>query len=181
MTCDDPDARTYFLTLRLADRRSDLLVRRIDDLRRAMRETLVQHPLHIDAIAVLPAVIHLLWTLPPGDCNLAARIGMLKCGFSRAISPPPTHSLARIRRRDKGIWQRHHWVHALRDGADFNRHRNLIYHCPVHADLCAHPRDWPHTSLHRDLMDGAPPPPPAIAWPRDPVFFIEPSHPTTAR
>jgi hypothetical protein len=45
---------TYFFTVNLLDRRSDLLVKRIDILRDAVRRTRTRAPFHIDAWAVLP-------------------------------------------------------------------------------------------------------------------------------
>lgn len=145
---------TFFFTIRLADRSSDLLIRNITLLRRAMRETLERHPFRIDAIAVLPAVIHTIWTLPDGDTNYPNRIGMLKSRFSRRQPMPAHRTLTQIQRGEKGIWQRRYWEHEIRDEADFARHRDLIYQSPVHAGLCPLPQVWPHTSLHRDLAKG---------------------------
>ena len=145
---------TYFFTLRLARRNDDLLVREIDQLRCAMRDTLQRHPFRIDAIAVLPDVIHTLWTLPTGDNAYGLRIGMLKSRFSRAMPMPLHRSPTQIKRAEKGIWQRRFWEHEIRDAEDMKRHRDLIYLSPVHAGLCATPQAWPHTSLHRDLAEG---------------------------
>lgn len=151
---------TFFFTIRLADRSSDLLTRNIADLRRAMRDTMTRYAFHIDAIAVLPAVIHTVWTLPEGDTNYPTRIGMLKTKFSRSQPMPAHRSLTQIQRGEKGIWQRRYWEHQIRDEADFARHCDLIYLSPVHAGLCATPQDWPHTSLHRDLSKVFPAPEP---------------------
>ncbi|MGJ8625504.1 MAG: REP-associated tyrosine transposase [Sulfitobacter sp.] len=151
---------TFFFTIRLADRGSDLLVRQIHHLRRAMRETKERHAFHIDAIAVLPSVIHTIWTLPEGDTNYPNRIGMLKSKFSRSQPMPAHRTLIQIQRGEKAIWQRRYWEHEIRDEADFARHCDLIYLSPVHAGLCPTPQDWPHTSLHRDLSKGSPAPDP---------------------
>ncbi|MEW9919106.1 transposase [Marimonas sp. MJW-29] len=151
---------TYFFTLRLADRHGDLLTRRIDDLRRAMREVLAHRPFRIDAITVLPAAIHTLWTLPPGDADYSSRIVMLKSHFSRAQPLPSHRTPSQIRRGEKGIWQRRFWEHEIRDAEDYARHRDMIYLSPVQAGLCPRPQDWPHTSLHRDLKNGPAPPHP---------------------
>lgn len=149
---------TYFFTIRLADRNDDALVRRIADLRRAMRHTLKHHAFRIDAITVLPSVIHTIWTLPADSVGYPNRIGMLKARFSRALPMPPHRTPAQIARGEKGIWQRRFWEHEIRDSADFNRHRDLIYLAPVQAGLAAQPQDWPHCSLHRDLRRGMPAP-----------------------
>lgn len=145
---------TYFFTLRLADRNDDQLVRRIDLLRQSMRATLARAPFRIDAITVLPNCIHTLWTLPPEDDAYPSRIAMLKSRFSRGCPMPLHRTPTQIRRAEKGIWQRRYWEHVIRDAADFERHRDLIYLSPVHAGLCPRPQDWPHTSLHRDLKQG---------------------------
>ena len=148
---------TFFFTIRLADRADDLLTRRIDLLRLAMRATLARHPFHIDAIAVLPGVLHTLWTLPPVDDRWQIRVALLKSRFSHSLSlaaqgmaPPNGH-------RDKTIWHRDHWAYEIRDAADHARHRALIYLSPVQAGLCARPQDWPHSSLHRDARNAGSP------------------------
>lgn len=151
---------TFFFTIRLADRAGDLLVREIAALRHAMRVTLDHHPFHIDAIAVLPSVIHTIWTLPEGDSDYPTRVGMLKSKFSRNQPMPAHRTMTQIKRGEKGIWQRRYWEHQIRDADDFARHRDLIYQSPVHAGHCATPQDWPHTSLHRDQIKGVVPPAP---------------------
>ncbi|MFC6642588.1 transposase [Sulfitobacter profundi] len=78
----------YFFTLRLAKRDDDALLRHITALRQAMRETLARRPFRIDAIAVLPDVIHTVWTLPPNDNDYGNRIGMWKGRFSRHLPQP---------------------------------------------------------------------------------------------
>lgn len=45
---------TYFFTVNLLDRRTDLLVRHIDALRGAIAQTTQAMPFHIDAWVVLP-------------------------------------------------------------------------------------------------------------------------------
>jgi putative transposase len=151
-------AGCYFFTIRLAPQSGDLLVRHIETLRAAMRYMLGHHPTQINAIAVLPNVIHALWTLPAGDNDYPNRIGMLKSRFSKAMDTPAHRTLSQIQKGQKGIWERRYWGHQIRDLDDFNRHRDLIHLSPVHARLCATPQDWPHSSIHRDTRHGLLPP-----------------------
>ena len=58
---------TYFFTVNLLERRSRLLVERIDGLRTAVRMVRKNQPFHIDAWVVLPDHMHCVWTLPVGD------------------------------------------------------------------------------------------------------------------
>jgi putative transposase len=55
---------TYFFTVNLLDRRSDLLVVQIDALRDAVRKVRTRSPFRIDAWVVLPEHehMHCLWT-----------------------------------------------------------------------------------------------------------------------
>ncbi|APE43086.1 hypothetical protein BOO69_06410 [Sulfitobacter alexandrii] len=147
---------TYFFTIRLAQPGDDLLTRRVDDLRRAVRQTFVHHPFRIDAIAVLPSVIHTVWTLPEDRAGLAIRIGMVKAKFSRNMPFPAHRTPGQIARGEKGIWQRRFWEHRITDHADFARHRDLVHLSPVHAGLVTRPEDWAHSSIHRDLRRGQP-------------------------
>ena len=136
----DPTAARFF-TLRLADPHSDLLLREVDSLRRAMRAARARHGLVIDAIAVLPAVLHCLWHLPQG-CRHASAIGTVKSRFAQ----------------DRRLWLRDSWSHRVAGPEDLQQHRDRIHLSPVLAGLCAHPQDWPHSSIHRALRDGLPVP-----------------------
>ena len=60
---------TFFFTVNLLDRRSDLLVTQIHALRDAVRQVGRHAPFHIDAWVVLPDHMHRLWTLPAGDAD----------------------------------------------------------------------------------------------------------------
>ena len=51
---------TYFFTVTLRNRRSDLLTLRFDDLRTAIRAARTWRPFHIDAWVVLPDHMHWL-------------------------------------------------------------------------------------------------------------------------
>ena len=136
-----------------------LLCDEIHHLRDATRLTLHQMPFRIEAIVVLPAAIHTIWTLPEGDADYSRRWSLLKSNFSRCVPVAPTRSAAQARKREKGIWQSRFWEHAIRDRADYDRHLQMIHASPVHAGLCATPQDWPHSSVHRYVATHGPLPP----------------------
>jgi len=64
---------TGFFTVNLADRRQGYLIRHIDVLRQAVRQTSSRHPFEIIAMVVLPDHLHAIWTLPLGDANYPLR------------------------------------------------------------------------------------------------------------
>ncbi|MFA6041022.1 MAG: transposase, partial [Methylophilus sp.] len=55
---------TYFFTVNLANRESDLLTRYIDDLREVVNHVKKAHPFVIEAMVVLPEHLHAIWRLP---------------------------------------------------------------------------------------------------------------------
>ena len=56
---------SYFFTVVLQDRRSDLLIRKINELRQAFKQVIERYPFVIDGMVVLPDHFHLMMTLPP--------------------------------------------------------------------------------------------------------------------
>jgi putative transposase len=55
---------TYFFTVTLANRRSDLMVREIETLHAAIRAVRQATPFHIEAWVILPDHMHRIWPLP---------------------------------------------------------------------------------------------------------------------
>ena len=139
---------TYFFTVRLQDPRSDLLTAQIGLLRDAVRLCQKQAPFRIDAAVILPSELHMIWTLPAGDADFSSRWRMIKSTFSRHLAPPADLTPVQMRRREKGIWQRRFWEHAIRDAEDMALHQRLIVTASVRAGLVRHPRDWPFGSWH---------------------------------
>jgi putative transposase len=144
---------TFFFTVTLADRCSDLLVRHIDRLRDIYCAVQKQRPFESIAICILPDHLHAIWSLPPGDADFARRWNLIKGGFSRGL-PAASRSASKTAKREKGIWQRRYWEHAIRDDADFERHVDYIHFNPVKHGLVSRVRDWPHSSFHQYVKRG---------------------------
>jgi putative transposase len=144
----------FFFTVVLADRSSDLLVREIDRLRRAYRETQVSRSFETEAICILPDHLHAIWSLPPGDSDFASRWMRIKAKFSRGLPASAVRSASKVAKREKGIWQRRYWEHTIRDEKDFERHVDYIHYNPVKHGLVSRVTDWPHSSFHRYVEHG---------------------------
>ncbi len=145
---------TYFFTVNLLDRRSDLLVARIDVLRGAVRDVRVRAPFHIDAWVVLPDHIHCLWTLPEGDADFPGRWQAIKIAFSRALPATEPRSPVQRRRRERGIWQRRYWEHTIRDERDYAIHMDYIHFNSVKHGLAPTPAEWPFSTFHDCVRRG---------------------------
>jgi putative transposase len=145
----------FFFTLTLADRSSDVLVRHIDRLRRIYASVQKRHPFETIAICVLPDHLHAIWSLPEGDADFPRRWSLIKAGFSRGLAGNRPRSASKITHRERGIWQRRYWEHAIRNDADLERHVDYIHYNPVKHGHVAQVRDWPHSSFHRYVAQGS--------------------------
>jgi putative transposase len=143
----------FFFTVVLADRSSKLLVDEIDRLRRVCRTVQERRPFETIAICILSDHIHALWALPENDRDFASRWNLIKSGFSRGIDAQP-RSVSKILRREKGVWQRRYWEHAIRNEADLERHVDYIHFNPVKHGHVTRVADWPHSSFHRFVERG---------------------------
>jgi putative transposase len=90
---------TFFFTVTLANRRSSVLVERIDGLRKAFSITRSERPFVIDAIVVLPDHLHAILTLPEGDADFSSRWRRIKGHFSKSL----LEARASLKRRPKVI------------------------------------------------------------------------------
>jgi len=146
---------TYFFTVALADRRSDLLVHDIVALRAAVARTRRLHPFQIDAWVVLPEHMHAVWTLPEGDADFSTRWGLIKRFFSASIPRGEARSASRAAKGERGLWQRRFWEDTVRDAEDFARHVDYVHFNPVKHGLATSPGDWPYSSFRHAVARGA--------------------------
>ena len=145
---------SYFFTVNLASRGSDLLVAHIDILRRAYLVTAWEHPVFCDAMVVLPDHLHAVWTLPPGDADFSTRWRKIKARFTRWTGERVETSSSKVDKREAGLWQRRFWEHAIRDEADHAAHAGYCWSNPVKHGLVERAEDWPYSSIHRDIRAG---------------------------
>lgn len=144
----DAAGETYFFTVNMAERGSDMLVRHMDDLRAVKNKVKQAHPFAIVAMVVLPEHLYAIWRLPPGDADYPLRWSQIKAVFSRRLVKDEHIRASRQAKRERGIWQRRHWEHQIRDEADLTRHVDYIHYNPVKHGWVSRPVDWPHSTLH---------------------------------
>lgn len=145
---------TYFFTVNLLDRRSDLLVSHIAQLREAVRVARRRRPFTIDAWVALPDHMHCLWTLPPGDSDFPRRWWDIKTAFSKSVPAREHRSTVMESRGERGIWQRRYWEHTIRDDRDYAVHMDYVHFNPGKHGLVGSPADWPFSSFHRCVAAG---------------------------
>jgi putative transposase len=147
------EGSVFFFTVVLAERPSDLLVNEIDRLRQIYRTIRQRRLFETAAICILPDHVHAIWALPQGDADFSTRWNLIKGGFSRGLDIK-ARSASKVAKREKGIWQRRYWEHAIRNDADLERHIDYIHFNPVKHGHVARVADWPHSSFHRYVERG---------------------------
>jgi len=148
------DGGIFFFTVTLADRSSDLLVRRVNRLRRFYMLTQKRYPFETVAICILPDHLHAVWSLPLGDRDYTLRWSVFKAGFSRGLTEVASLTASKIAKRERGLWQRRYWEHTIRDDADLERHVDYVHFNPVKHGYVSQVRDWLFSSFHRYVERG---------------------------
>jgi len=114
---------------------NDLLIRHVDLLREAVRSVKHRHPFVIHGWVVLPDHLHCVIELPIDDANFAVRWRLIKMHFSKALPLTEPRSQVRVKRGERGIWQRRYWEHLIRNEADFRAHMDYVHINPVKHGL----------------------------------------------
>ncbi len=154
----------YFFTVVTFQRRpifNDAMARSC--LRAAIAKTRKRYPFVINAWVLLPEHLHCIWTLSENDANHSVRWNLIKTNFSREMGhlrSPALQNESRRKHRDGTIWQRRYWEHLIRDERDYQSHVDYIHYNPVKHGLVAAVNDWPYSTFHRYLKDGAYP----VGW-----------------
>lgn len=145
---------TYFFTVNLLERKSDLLIQHIDELREAIKQVRRSRPFHIDAWVVLLEHMHCIWTLPEDDVDYSSRWKAIKIRYAKQIPITEYRSKVRLRKGERGIWQRRFWEHTIRAEQDYAAHMDYVHINPVKHGLVQRVRDWPYSSFHRCVEMG---------------------------
>ena len=150
---------TYFFTVKtLANR--PILVK--EPYRTALHDAInhVRRMMPFQSIAwvLLPDHLHTMWELPDNDANYSLRWSLIKQQVTRRCAGEMHRMPLTESRRSRGegaIWQRRFWEHTIRDETDFRDHMDYIHHNPVKHGYVRHLTDWPYSTFHRYVRDGA--------------------------
>ena len=86
--------------------------------------------------------LHMPCTLPQGDADYSGRIKLIKYYFSYHIAKTERISNSRIKKGERGIWQRWFWEHCIRDEVDYRTHVDYIHMNPVKHGYVDHVKNW---------------------------------------
>ncbi len=140
---------TYFFTLNLLQRRdNDLLIRYINALRYVVKKVRKSHPFIIHGWVVLPDHLHCVIELPSNDADFATRLRLIKSGFSKAVPKTEYRSDIRLKRGERGVWQRRYWEHLIKNEADYQAHMDYVHINPLKHGLVKQVGEWPYSTFH---------------------------------
>ncbi len=108
----------------------------------------------INAWVVLPEQLPSIWTLPEGDDDFSNRWKMIKTHFSKGLKKQERCSAKRLKRGERGIWQRRFWEHVIRDEHDYEKHLDYIHFNPVKQGLVDEVIKWPYSAFHLCVKEG---------------------------
>ena len=144
---------TFFFTVTLQNRKSFLLIKKINLLKEAVRQVKEQHPFQIKAYVILPEHLHMIWELPTDDSDYSMRWKKIKTLFSKGINKSG-FKLLKTKHNEFRLWQRRFWEHAIKDLDDFENHIHYIHYNPIKHNLVHNLADWPHSSFHYYVQTG---------------------------
>ena len=140
---------SYFFTVVTYQRRPVFNEpRHVDLLREAFKHIMESKPFTIDAIVILPDHLHCLWQLPENDDDFSGRWREIKKYVSKRIGADGK------RPKEKDIWQRRFWEHAIRDEIDWRRHVDYIPLQPRQARLGRMPSAMDIFVIPKSLSSG---------------------------
>ena len=136
---------TYFFTVTLRDRRSDLLVRQIDLLRTSWRTARARIPHDVIAVVVMPDHLHAVIRMLDAIDDYPRLWQGIKKGFSRSLPKA---------RAGNSPWQSRFWEHTIRNETDLRAHVDYVHFNPVKHRYVTKVADWQFSSFHRYVRAG---------------------------
>ncbi len=140
---------SYFITV-VTHRRNPILIKNIELLREAFRESKKKYSYTIDAIVIMPDHLHMIIT-PKEAEEYSKIVSFVKRYFSRQCDPRYyTHlnqSNSRWRRGLKPIWQKRFFEHTIRNDVDMREALQYMYHNPVKHGYVQDPKEWTYSSF----------------------------------
>ncbi|MEI8128687.1 MAG: transposase [bacterium] len=134
--------------------RNPILIKNIQLLRESFKVAKQKHIFEIFASVVLPDHMHLILNLDDLS-DYSSIISLVKSNFSKNIDENELLNIkeqltaSKIKKREKGVWQRRFIEHTIRDKKDLYNHLNYIHYNPVQHGLVKNARDWEYSSFQK--------------------------------
>ena len=73
----------------------------------------------------------------------------IKFYFSHRLNKNNKISESKLKKGEKGIWQRRYWEHTIRDINDLYKHLDYIHYNPIKHDYTNKAKDWEFSSFNK--------------------------------
>ena len=150
---------TYFFTV-VTESRAPILTSPlgIAALRTAFKATRARFPFTLEAVVVLPDHLHCIWTLPDADVDYSTRWAYLKKTFTQHFlaggGTEVDPRASKLRKRERGVWQRRFWEHTITSDERYSRLMDYIHFNPVKHGHAVCPMDYEFSSFKRCVERG---------------------------
>jgi putative transposase len=125
----------------------------VTTLRAAFRIARRERPFTIDAIVILSAHLHAIWTLPSGESDFSGRWRRIKAYFTHRLVAAGV-PVKRHRNGEYALWKRRFWEHTIRNEINFERHFDYVHFNRVKQRLVSRALEWPYSSFHLYVRRG---------------------------
>lgn len=146
----------YFITVTTYNR-NNILIQNIDLLRKSFECSKQMFEFDIIAIVVLPDHMHLILK-PETPADYSKIIGKIKRDFTKALDDEyidKNISKSRIKRKEKGVWQRRFYEHTIRNEKSFNDLLDYIHFNPVKHGYVQNVKNWKYSSFNKFVNQGS--------------------------
>ena len=131
-----------------------MLIENINTLRQSFKEAGEKYKFEIFGIVILPDHIHML-IKPENIKEYPTIIKSIKVRFSRDINIDDVRlTESKIKKKEKGIWQRRYWERTIRNEKDLYDHFDYIHYNPVKHGYVDNVKDWEYSSFHKYVKQG---------------------------
>lgn len=142
-----------FITI-VTFKRNPILIKHIKLLREAFKNAKKFYNYEIFGIVILPDHIHMI-IKPENISDYPKIIFSIKYYFSKNINYSEIINIkqslpeSKIKKHEKGIWQRRYWEHTIRDEEDLYKHLDYIHYNPVKHQYAENVADWQYSSFYK--------------------------------
>ena len=142
-----------FITI-VTHNRNPILIENIEILKDAIKNTHLKFNFDIIAIFIMSEHLHMI--IKVNNINDYPKIiYSLKYYFSKNIKIENVNlSESKIKKGEKGVWQRRYWEHIIRNEQDFYRHLDYIHFNPIKHNLVKSLKEYKYSTFEKFVKLG---------------------------
>lgn len=148
-----------FFTI-VTNNRIPILINNIDLLRSSFKYAKQKYDFEVYSAVILKDHLHIILNLEDTK-KYPEIIRLIKYYFSVHFNRGHAYALptiqiseSKIKKREKGIWQRRYWEHTIRDENDLHRHLDYIHYNPIKHGFVTKAIDYPYSSFEKFVNKG---------------------------